>query len=215
MIYTGRILAVILAVGFSTVNYLYRFLALDTFWSWIVSLILILLAWWFGSQYDKAKTLAIKDTLSGLYNRRFIDELFPKLLSQAQRKGEKVIVMMIDCNDFKIINDTYGHKTGDQVLKNISKILLENTRTSDVVARWGGDEFLGIFPNTDKTGIGVVIQRFEKRIQALSDRNPFNVSISVGISVFPDDSNDFHDLIKIADDHMYKVKAETKLKTKS
>lgn len=96
-------------------------------------------------QYDKAKYFSEKDTLTGVYNRRFVEAIFPKLLAQVERKNEQLSLSIVDCNDFKPINDTYGHKIGDEVLITLSSLLAGEIRKSDIVARWGGDEFLIFF----------------------------------------------------------------------
>lgn len=166
--------------------------------------------WWLGSQYDNAKYLSEKDALTGLYNRRFISIVSPKLLDQMDRKKEKLSVSLLDCNNFKQINDTYGHKTGDLVLKNISRLLVKNTRNCDVVGRWGGDEFLIIAPFTDTEGTKVVIRKIQKGIQELSKEMGMELSVSVGTSVYPEGANNMDDLIKSADRNMYELKALSK-----
>jgi diguanylate cyclase (GGDEF)-like protein len=166
--------------------------------------------WLLGLQYDKARFLSEKDALTGLYNRRFVSQITPKLLSQINRTQEKLNVSLIDCNNFKQINDFYGHKTGDLVLKNISNLLLNSTRDSDIVARWGGDEFLIIAPYTDLKGTKVILNRIEKRLYGLSAEMGINISVSMGIANYPNDADNINDLLTIADRNMYELKLMSK-----
>lgn len=166
--------------------------------------------WLLGLQYDKAIFLSEKDALTGLYNRRFVSQITPKLLSQINRTQGKLNISLIDCNNFKQINDMYGHKTGDLVLKNISNLLLNSTRDSDIVARWGGDEFLIIAPYSDLQGTKVVSNRIEKRLYSLSKEMGIAISVSMGIAIYPNDANNINDLLTIADRNMYELKLMSK-----
>ncbi|MGJ7922115.1 GGDEF domain-containing protein [Neobacillus sp. LXY-4] len=162
--------------------------------------------WWLGKQYDKAKYYSEKDYLTGLYNRRFIEETLPKLLSLADKKNEKLSITILDCNNFKLINDVYGHRTGDFVLKSISTILQNTPKNSKIIARWGGDEFIIISPNTDHSGTKLMIEHIEKELEKLSQQTEKNISVSAGTAIYPDDSCDIENLIKIADNNMYRLK---------
>jgi diguanylate cyclase (GGDEF)-like protein len=169
-----------------------------------------LMGFWIGKKFDKLKYLSEKDALTGLYNRHFVDVIFPKLLAQVKRNNMKLSLSMLDCNNFKIINDTYGHKKGDLVIKNISNLLLNSTRDSDVVARWGGDEFLIISPFTDLQGTKVVIKRIEQSLLEMSKEMGIDISVSIGIAVYPNEADNIDDLIKIADKNMYDTKSISK-----
>ena len=100
------------------------------------------MGFWAGLQFDKARFLSERDLLTGMYNRRFVTNTFKQLASLVDRTNSQLFVLLIDCDNFKSINDCYGHNKGDQVLKKIGETLIETTRKSDIVARWGGDEFL-------------------------------------------------------------------------
>lgn len=164
--------------------------------------------WWVGGQYDKAKFYSEKDALTKAYNRRFIDKVFPKIRSLMERQRKKLAVFIIDINDFKKINDTYGHKAGDQVLMHISNVLAQNTRKTDFIARWGGDEFLILAPDIGDNGDQIVLERIEAKLQDLPEH--WNVGISVGVAIFPDEAASLDELIQVADQKMYGSKSYQK-----
>lgn len=168
------------------------------------------LLWILGEKYDRAQFLSEKDTLTDIYNRRFVKDIFPKLTALSERKHEKVSISVIDVDNFKEINDKYGHKQGDQVLQMISQSLLYSARKSDVVVRWGGDEFIVIAPGTDQTGSEIMVKRFEASIQEKSKELHIEISVSIGTSIYPDDSLHLEQLIETADKNMYKVKSGKK-----
>ncbi|MBP1932554.1 GGDEF domain-containing protein [Ammoniphilus resinae] len=161
-------------------------------------------------QYDKAKFLAEKDVLTEVYNRRFVYGIFDKMVIKVNANHQKLSLFVVDVNEFKSINDTYGHEVGDEVLLRISNTLLQNTRKVDVVARWGGDEFLIIAPFTDREGTAVIIKRIEKELQELSKQMKADISVSIGTAMYPTDAKTLDDLIKVADKNMYQVKESKK-----
>lgn len=170
-------------------------------------------SWWLGSKYDKAKFLSEKDELTGIYNRRFVEAIFPKILAQVERKKEQLSISIIDCNDFKSINDTYGHKMGDQILITLSHILSNEIRKSDIVARWGGDEFIIISPYSNQEGVKTISNRIEKALFRVSKDVQTDISVSIGTATYPHDGESLDDLIKKADQRMYKVKFRNKERT--
>jgi len=163
----------------------------------------------FGKQYDKAKYYAEKDTLTGAYNRRFLLRIFPKLLAMVDRNNEQLSLLLVDVNDFKKINDTYGHSTGDKVLQSISRVLQTTTRQSDIVVRWGGDEFLIITPYVDKNSSLSLIKRIESKLDTVSDIDlNIDIFITTGVATYPENGKNLDDLIRIADEKMYTFKKE-------
>lgn len=169
--------------------------------------VLLALAWWFGKQYDKEKFLSEKDALTGVYNRRYCDKTIHKLLHEAKLKSEQLGIFIIDIDNFKGINDTYGHCVGDLVLKDISKLLMSITRKSDTVFRWGGDEFLLLTPNMDRDGAKKTIERINKSINVgVQKATNVNFSISAGFAIYPEDGHTFDELLSIADKKMYQIK---------
>jgi diguanylate cyclase (GGDEF)-like protein len=166
--------------------------------------------WWLGFQYDKAKFLSEKDALTGLYNRRYITQVTPKLLAKMDKKIENLTISVVDCNNFKQINDQYGHKAGDLVLTNISLLLLTSTNEEDIVARWGGDEFLIVSPYSDLRKINLITDKIERGLYYLSEEMGLDVSVSIGTAVYPSDASDIKDLLLIADRNMYKCKVASR-----
>ncbi len=147
------------------------------------------------------------DPLTGLWNRRKFDDVANQELERARRYAEPVSLLILDIDHFKAINDTHGHQTGDAVLIEIAAILRCGTRASDCVARWGGEEFAILMPETD----GVEAARAADNIRAAVEVNLFAcgmpVTVSVGISAFRAGADDLDDLIRRADDALYRAKA--------
>lgn len=162
--------------------------------------------WWLGLQYDMAKYLSEKDALTGLYNRRFITKITPKLFKQIDRRLTNLTIFVIDCNNFKKINDHFGHKVGDLVLINISALLLNSTSKRDIVVRWGGDEFLLISPYATPQKTKVISEKIEKGLYHMSEEMGLDISVSIGTAVYPNDAEDIKDLLIIADRNMYECK---------
>jgi diguanylate cyclase (GGDEF)-like protein len=153
---------------------------------------------------------SIKDALTNLFNRRHLENILPMLIATAQRRNEKVAFLMIDMDYFKKVNDTYGHKAGDTVLKTLSHILINNVRKSDIVIRYGGEEFLIILQNIkDKQDALNIAEKIRKSVE----NNKFQLeietiqkTISIGISIYPEHCKQGWECIKYADIALYKAK---------
>jgi diguanylate cyclase (GGDEF)-like protein/PAS domain S-box-containing protein len=153
--------------------------------------------------------LAHHDTLTGLPNRNLLRDRLPQLLARAQRNRSNVGVMLIDLDRFKVINDTLGHTVGDRLLVEVAKRLLECTRGGDTVARLGGDEFAVLLPDMpDAQRASTVARKILERLGTPMqlDGHEVYVNASIGITVFPDDSEDQDALIRNADVAMYSAK---------
>jgi diguanylate cyclase (GGDEF)-like protein len=210
MKFKGRIFA-FLIVLIINVLYMLHYFFRDGFISFIEYTglpLLLSLAWWSGKQYDIAKYYSEKDTLTGLYNRRFVE----KFINKNRQKAQNFALLLLDVNDFKLINDVYGHKAGDQYLKAIATRLIKSVNRKDLVARWGGDEFLII--STDFKNKETIAKLVETIQQNISDTSPtnFEIGISIGMAYYPSEGKDFDELLKIADRKMYKMKSQ-KVKT--
>jgi len=162
---------------------------------------------------SKAEYLAYHDSLTGLYNRASFEELLKYSLLNAQRDKMKFAVLFIDLDRFKIINDTLGHDIGDKVLIQTAKRLTVILRKSDVISRWGGDEFVVILhdvisENLVATVAKKIIDGIKKPI--VEDYHTLSITASIGIALYPDNAQDSQALIKYADSAMYQAKGSGK-----
>ncbi|MCX7846141.1 MAG: diguanylate cyclase, partial [Dictyoglomaceae bacterium] len=160
--------------------------------------------------FDETKKLATIDPLTGLLNRRALEEIFNKEIMRIQRYKHPISVIVIDVDDFKLFNDTFGHAFGDQVLKEFSNLLKKSCRKVDFVGRYGGDEFAIILPETSREGAEKLAQRIFNNLKEKSITTPTNekipIKISLGIASYPMDTEDPEKLFTIADTTMYKAK---------
>ncbi len=153
---------------------------------------------------------AHKDYLTGLYNRRYFAELAQNYMELFHRERKKACLMMLDIDLFKSINDTYGHAEGDKVIKSLVASLVEHTRQSDIIARFGGEEFVILLPNIEIKSALSLAQKIRKnveKIEVVSDTEEIiKFTISIGISEINYDDVNIESSIKRADDAMYKAK---------
>ncbi len=160
---------------------------------------------------EALKSSAFRDGLTNLYNRKFLDEHLTKLVPQALRENIKIGVLMLDMDHFKSVNDEYGHDIGDLVLKELGKILSENVRESDIVVRYGGEEFIILLIGVDNEES---VLEVANKIRTKVSKNEINVyagnklrkTISIGFSMFPEDSTNFDIVLKNADIALYEAK---------
>jgi diguanylate cyclase (GGDEF)-like protein len=150
--------------------------------------------------------MAVTDSLTGLYVRRYFMVKLQEELLRAQRYNNILSVVMVDLDRFKNINDTYGHDAGDRVLKAIGKFLQQNVRDVDVVARYGGDEFVIMIPEAANDAAHILSERLRKNLSEMKFDDLPPVTISLGIATFPYDGKDPEDLVKKADAAMYSAK---------
>lgn len=122
------------------------------------------------------------DKLTGLNNRAFLDSLLPSLMSQADRSGYAISLVMLDIDHFKAVNDTYGHDVGDTTLKALAQLLAGNTRKSDVLARWGGEEFVLLMPDTNAEGADVLAEKLRKQIESELFPQVGRITASFGVA---------------------------------
>ncbi|NMD68659.1 GGDEF domain-containing protein [Bacillus sp. DNRA2] len=209
MEYTGRVFTTIFVIVLCIVMWSIDGLTLNYFHLLALSFFSGI-AWWMGSQYDKAKYNSEKDELTNLYNRRFVQMIAPNLIALARRKNKKICISFVDVDNFKPINDMYGHEIGDKILHDIAAAILKVTRENDIVARWGGDEILVISPLVKTKNPELLIRRIEEELNEVSRLNNIIVSVSIGTAIFPDDGMVLSELIKEADRKMYLFKAAKK-----
>ncbi len=170
------------------------------------------------SLHNRIKGLSVIDGLTQLYNRRYVMELFKTEFSKTTRYTSQLCIVMIDIDDFKKVNDTYGHLTGDLVLKTLSGLIKGSLRNVDLPGRYGGEEFILILPETGKDDGVIVAERLRKKVREHTFKTmngePITISISLGLSELSDLENKTNELemIKIADSRLYKAKRTGKNK---
>lgn len=156
---------------------------------------------------------SLKDELTGLFNRRYIKERMYEEISRADRFGHAVSCIIFDVDQFKVINNVYGHENGDLILKEIAEILKQNIRTIDVLGRYGGEEFVIILPQTDISGALTVAEKLAKAIESnkfyIKD-TAINITVSIGVASNKETDGD--DLLYYADLALNKAKTSDKNK---
>lgn len=152
------------------------------------------------------------DTLTGLYNRYWLDEMLPRLIERAQTDGGELGMMMLDVDHFKRFNDTYGHLSGDEVLRKLGAIIRAHLRPDDSAVRYGGEEFVIILPNLDRASVLEVAERLcvvvrEQTRESLEPQGLRGVTISIGVAML-EQGQTGHDALEQADAALYRAKRE-------
>lgn len=159
---------------------------------------------------QQLRSAADMDLVTGLHNHRYLQERLRQEVARSNRSHSPLAVLMLDLDEFKPINDRYGHAEGDRVLFNIAHTIRAHVRSSDIVARYGGDEFVVLMPDTDARAADRVARRVVSGIlkeqHGLSDGTSVSVGVSAGLAVFPDDGRSSAQLLQAADLAMYTVK---------
>jgi diguanylate cyclase (GGDEF)-like protein len=155
---------------------------------------------------------AIRDPLTGLFNRRYMEETLERELLRAERSQHPVGVVMLDLDRFKQFNDTFGHEGGDLLLRELGGLLRRQARSSDIVCRYGGEEFVLILPDMP---LGIVLQRIEalrsgiRQLDVQYRGQPVGtMTVSAGVAMFPEQGMDGKTLLRAADSALYRAKAE-------
>lgn len=152
---------------------------------------------------------ALRDSMTGLYNRRFLEEYVSALVAGCQRRKTQFSVLMLDLDFFKQVNDTYGHEVGDKVIKTLADILLRNVRSSDIAVRYGGEEFLVVLMDCGAKDALTVAEKIRAEVEATKIPLPGGMlqkTVSIGIATYPDDSDTFWQIVKFADVALYRAK---------
>ncbi len=150
--------------------------------------------------------MAVNDSLTGLHVRRYFMVRLQEEVSRTERYEKTLSVVMADLDYFKAVNDTFGHTSGDQVLKAVGEFLHESVRDVDCVGRYGGEEFVMLLPETDKASAKRLSERLRKGIAAMELDNLPHITISMGIATFPEDGRNVDELLRKADAALYAAK---------
>ncbi len=160
----------------------------------------------------KLKELSIRDELTGVFNFRYFREMLKLKYLESKRYNTPLGLIILDIDDFKNVNDAYGHLAGDFVLKNVAKIILNSVRNIDIVSRYGGDEFIIILPNATDSDLVKIAERILNNIKSFDfwyELNKINISVSIGMSSFVGKEKlikNEDDLLRFADEALYTVK---------
>ena len=163
---------------------------------------------------QRAEALSVTDDLTQLYNSRYLSQVLRRETKRASRSGRPLSLLFIDLDGFKAINDTHGHLYGSRALVEAAALIRRSARETDVVARFGGDEFALILPDTGSEGAAAVGERIRDRIDAhrflQGDGLDIHLTVSVGVATLPDVAASAEGLIQAADEAMYHVKEHGK-----
>ncbi len=165
-------------------------------------------------QLGEYQQMAFRDALTGLRNRRSFEERLAEECARARRSdGYHFSVLLLDVDEFKAINDTFGHATGDEVLRAVAEVLEDSVRTVDLCYRIGGDEFAIILPDTGVQGAARVVERLRTAMDPAFHALPVPVGLSVGMASSPPTEPDAAAVVAAADAAMYRDKAARKART--
>jgi len=166
--------------------------------------------------YSWVEELAIRDSLTGLFVRRHFMKRFQEEVRRSERKTSELSLLMVDIDKFKWYNDKYGHATGDIVLKHIAFTINGMLRVGDMAARYGGEEIAILLAGTDRNKAMLIAESIRKKIgdePIIVRREKHNVTVSIGVSTYPKDGIHDEELVKAADERLYKAKADGRNKT--
>jgi diguanylate cyclase (GGDEF)-like protein len=159
---------------------------------------------------NRIREQSIRDPLTNLYNRRFLNEFMERELALARRNQKPLAVVMLDLDHFKQLNDQFGHQTGDKVIEMVAKHLLRQSRRTDILFRYGGEEFLVILPNTNATQARHLAENWRVHVeqaQVFAKHQAVNITLSAGVACYPEQGTTAFNLIQAADEALYQAKA--------
>ena len=165
------------------------------------------------SSYSKVILETTHDGLTSLLNRSYFDQIFEQTVSSAIRYNNDITLLFLDIDNFKDINDTYGHKAGDVILQHVAQIITNEKRDSDIAARYGGEEFVLLMPHTSVINGLVLAERIRKTVDDMTitfENNELHVTVSGGIVSYPQNCTSHHELLRRADSALYLAKGSGK-----
>jgi len=160
-----------------------------------------------SDEKDYFVDLAVRDGLTGLFNRRYFNELINIEINRLKREPAALSLLMLDIDNFKNYNDTEGHPAGDELLKSAAKVFKNSVRAMDIVCRYGGEEFIIMLPQTGKGGAQIIAERLRVQVGLY-----LPTTVSIGIASLPEDAQNVEELVQKADDALYKAKKTGKNK---
>lgn len=168
--------------------------------------------------YEQSLSMALTDSLTGVFNRRYVSAHLPRLMERSWESQKPVAILMFDIDHFKTVNDTYGHGVGDEVLREVANRTNRNLRNFDLVARYGGEEFIVVMPDTDRDAAYAVAERLRRRVGeetfAVSAQvAEITVTISIGVAVVDGVGDTADAILKRADDALYQAKRSGRNRT--
>ena len=164
----------------------------------------------------KLREQAIRDPLTGLFNRRYLNETLEREIVRAGRENVPLSVIMADVDHFKMINDTYGHPVGDKFLVEIASLLKSHARGSDIVSRYGGEEFLLVLPGTALDSAARRAEEIRQKCAEIiiqHEGKDLKVTMSFGVAIYPDHGKEAEEIIVKADKALYRAKAQGRNRT--
>lgn len=196
-------------------NALFRNIIIGLVITGITSMLVVIIIRNYNQQLEQ---LATHDQLTGLLNRRTFNILLKQSLASAKRYRTPLSLLFIDVDDFKSINDQYGHSVGDEVLQKMATAMAFEMRQDDAIARWGGEEFIVMFPNTNHDQAKVVAKRIKAAAESIKVegiRRQVVCTVSIGLTAYDGSSETIPDLLKQADEALYEAKVNGKDKITS
>lgn len=155
---------------------------------------------------EKLRTQALRDPLTGLYNRRYMEDVLERYVHLAERNGSAVSAIMIDLDHFKLLNDKHGHAVGDAVLREVAAAIVGSLRPSDVACRYGGEELIVLLPDCPLADAVGKAELLRARVEALSENHGTPITASFGVASMPEAAQG--DLVAVADAALYRAKEE-------
>jgi two-component system, cell cycle response regulator len=168
--------------------------------------------------YEQSLSMALTDSLTGVFNRRYVSAHLPRLMERSWESQKPVAILMFDIDHFKTVNDTYGHGVGDEVLREVANRTNRNLRNFDLVARYGGEEFIVVMPDTDREAAYAVAERLRRRVgeetfTVSTQAAEITVTISIGVAVVDGVGDTADAILKRADDALYQAKRSGRNRT--